>query len=79
MDLRILTPEKKIYSGMVEMVRVPGTKGLFQILKDHAPIISTLDKGLIRIRDMTGEIQNFPIKSGYIKCIKNQITILIQE
>lgn len=79
MDLSILTPEKTIYTGMVEMVRVPGTKGLFQILKDHAPIISTLDNGIVRLRDVKGEIKEFPIKSGYIKCLKNQITILIQE
>ncbi len=79
MNLEILTPEKTIFNGTVQMVRVPGTKGLFQILKNHAPIISTLEKGKIRLRNMSGNITEFDVNKGYIKCAKNNITILIQE
>lgn len=79
MKLEIITPEKKMFSGDVEMVRVPGTKGLFQILKNHHPIISSIDKGKIRVRTIKGEQIEFNINKGYIKCLNNIITILVQE
>jgi F-type H+-transporting ATPase subunit epsilon len=79
MTLDIITPDKTIYSGNIEMLRVPGTKGLFQILNNHAPIISTLDKGIIKVRDNKQTELEFDINKGYIKCINNMITILIQE
>lgn len=79
MNLQIITPEKTIFEGQVEMVRVPGTLGLFQMLKNHEPIISTLEKGQIKVRNMQGEYKEFNITGGYVKCINNEITILLQE
>jgi F-type H+-transporting ATPase subunit epsilon len=49
MHLEIITPETKIFSGKVEAVQFPGIDGLFQILNNHAPIISALDHGVIKI------------------------------
>lgn len=49
MHLEIITPETKIFSGKVEAVQFPGIDGLFQILNNHAPIISALDEGVIKI------------------------------
>jgi len=51
MKIEIITPDKKIFDGEIKSVRVPGKKGSFQVLKDHAPIISTLDNGSVRIVD----------------------------
>ena len=51
MKIEIITPDKKIYEGEIKSVRVPGKKGSFQVLKDHAPIISTLDSGPVRMID----------------------------
>ena len=79
MNLQILTPEKTIYEGEVEMVRVPGTKGLFQILNNHAPIISTLEKGKVKIRENSGNVLEYDIVEGYIKSLNNKITIIIQK
>ena len=45
MKIEIITPDRKIYEGEIKSVRVPGKKGSFQVLKDHAPIISTLETG----------------------------------
>ena len=45
MKIEIITPDKKIFEGEIKSVRVPGKKGSFQVLKDHAPIISTLENG----------------------------------
>ena len=50
MYLEIVTPEKKIFQGEVSSVQLPGTNGLFQVLKNHAPIISTLTTGFVKVR-----------------------------
>jgi len=59
MNLEILTPDKKVYEGEVTAVTVPGTLGSFQILKDHAPIISTLEDGEVIIKANKAEEQRF--------------------
>jgi F-type H+-transporting ATPase subunit epsilon len=74
--VEILTPEKKLYAGEVNLVKVPGTKGSFEILKKHAPLISTLEKGQIKILDEKNEPVFFDISSGVIEVHKNVVTIL---
>ena len=74
--MEILTPEKKIYSGEANLVKVPGTKGSFEILKKHAPLISTLEKGQIKLLDQKNEPVFFDISSGVIEVHKDIITIL---
>jgi len=49
MHLEIITPEAKIFAGEAEAVQFPGIDGLFQVLNNHAPIISALGKGIIKI------------------------------
>ncbi len=49
MQLEIITPESKIFSGEVEAVQLPGLDGLFQVLNGHAPIISALKKGTVKV------------------------------
>ena len=51
MYLEIITPDKKLFEGEVNLIKIPGSKGDFEILKNHAPIISTLEKGTIKIQD----------------------------
>jgi F-type H+-transporting ATPase subunit epsilon len=72
----IITPDKSIYSGEVRSVRVPGRKGSFQVLKDHAPIISTLDAGIVIIADEEGKEVRFEITGGVIEVKKNRIILL---
>jgi len=79
MIVEIITPEKKIFSGESDMVRVPGTSGSFQILKNHAPIISTLEKGTINVRTPDNTEYNFEIESGLVECKDNKIIILIEN
>ena len=50
MTVEIITPEKKLFAGETTMIRLPGSLGSFQILNNHAPIVSTLEKGIITIR-----------------------------
>lgn len=77
MYLEILTPESKIYSGEITLVSLPGTKGAFEIMNNHAPMISTLEAGSIKVIDAAGQTQFFPIKRGVIECLDNQIHLLV--
>lgn len=77
MNLEIISPDKKIYKGNVTLIQVPGSKGSFEILKDHAPIISTLDKGRIKILETDkSEPIFFDVLGGVIEVKKNEIIIL---
>jgi len=78
MYIEIITPDKKIFSGEVSLVQLPGTNGLFEILNDHAPIISTLAKGKIKIVDAEKKNQFFEIKSGVVEVLKNKIIVLAE-
>jgi len=74
--IEIITPDRNIYSGEVRSVRVPGRKGSFQVLKDHAPIISTLDAGSVMITDDQGTEVRFEITGGVIEVKRNRIILL---
>lgn len=76
MKIEIITPDSRIYSGEIRSVRVPGKKGSFQVLKDHAPIISTLDKGPVIIADEQGQVIKYDITGGVIEVKKNRIILL---
>ena len=77
MTLEILTPDKKIFEGEVTAVTVPGTLGSFQILTDHAPIISTLEDGPVIIKTK-GSVETFVIKGGVVEVLKNKIIVLAE-
>ena len=79
MHLEIITPEKKLFTGEVKLVQVPGSKGSFEILNNHAPIISTLDKGKIKIIRPEGETIFFEIGGGVIESKQNNIIILAES
>jgi F-type H+-transporting ATPase subunit epsilon len=76
MKIEIFTPDKKIFDGEVKSVRVPGKKGSFQVLKDHAPIISTLENGLVRMVDMENNELMYDISGGVIEVKANRIILL---
>lgn len=76
MKIEIITPDRNIYSGEIRSVRVPGRKGSFQVLKDHAPIISTLDAGPVIIADDQGVEVQFEITGGVIEVRRNRIILL---
>ena len=76
MILDILTPEKKLFEGDVKSVKFPGTNGEFEILNNHAPIISTLTKGEIRVLNSNDEQEIFNINGGVIEMQNNKIIVL---
>lgn len=79
MLLEIIAPDKELYSGEVDLVQVPGSKGSFEILRNHAPIISTLDKGSIKIVDQKGGVSFFDVGGGVIEAKNNKIIVLAEN
>ena len=77
MQLTILTPDKPVFDGTVISVTVPGTLGAFQILKDHAPIISTLEDGKVLIQT-NNEESTIVIKGGVVEVSNNKIILLAE-
>jgi F-type H+-transporting ATPase subunit epsilon len=78
MLLEIIAPDQKLYSGEVDLVQVPGSKGSFEILRNHAPIISTLEQGQIRIVDQKGATTLFDVDGGVIEAKNNKIIVLAE-
>jgi F-type H+-transporting ATPase subunit epsilon len=79
MFLEIITPDKKIFKGEVKLVQLPGTKGGFEILKNHAPIISTLEKGTLKVIEENGKEHLFEIDGGVIENKANKIIVLAES
>ncbi len=77
MNLEILTPDQKLFSGEVDSVQLPGSKGSFEILKNHAPLISSLEKGKIRVKQNAQELF-FPIKNGFVEVLNNKVIVLVE-
>ncbi len=78
MKLEIITPDKKVYAGEVTSVSVPGSKGRFEMLNNHAPIISTLLNGKVKVKDKEG-VKTFEVKGGVIENLNNKIIILAES
>jgi F-type H+-transporting ATPase subunit epsilon len=80
MKIEIITPEKKIFEGDIKSIRVPGKKGSFQVLKDHAPIISTLENGTVIIVSQDGGTDmRYEISGGVIEVKMNKIILLAES
>jgi F-type H+-transporting ATPase subunit epsilon len=77
MNLTILSPEKEIFSGEVKSVSVPGSGGSFQLLENHAAIVSSLDKGEIRIEKANGEKMALTISGGFVEMLRNEVALLV--
>lgn len=77
MNLSVLTPEKELFSGDVTSVIVPGSNGQFEILKGHAPIVSALGSGTIKITDKSGGKTEIKIARGFIEVLRNEVSLLV--
>ena len=78
MNLLILTPTQEVYNGEIKSVKVPGTTGQFEVLNGHAPIVSSLETGEVRVIEASGEKKIFQIQRGFIEVINNEVSILVQ-
>ena len=78
MHLDILTPEKKIYSGTVYGVQLPGISGLFEVLDKHAPMVSALKNGSLKILHDKSKTSVYTIQSGFVEILNNKATVLVE-
>jgi F-type H+-transporting ATPase subunit epsilon len=77
MNLIILSPEKEIFAGEVKSVIVPGSEGQFEMLQNHAAIVSSLKSGEVRITKTDGEKLSFGVDGGFVECLNNEIAVLV--
>ena len=78
MNLEILTPEKTLFSDDVFGVQLPGVAGLFEVLDKHAPLISALKAGRIKVlKDKNNQVSFFDIQSGFVEVLSNTVTVLV--
>jgi F-type H+-transporting ATPase subunit epsilon len=78
MKLEILTPEKKIFSGDVYGVQLPGISGLFEVLDKHAPLVSALKTGTLKILNDKNNTSSYLIQSGFVEVLNNKATVLVE-
>ena len=78
MTLEILTPERKIFSGEVYGVQLPGISGSFEVLDKHAPMVSALKAGSLKILKDKTATSSYTIQSGFVEVLNNKTTVLIE-
>ena len=78
MLLEILTPDKKLFGGEVFGVQLPGIDGLFEILNKHAPLVSALGKGQVKVLMTATKTEAYTIKSGFVEVANNKTNILVE-
>jgi F-type H+-transporting ATPase subunit epsilon len=78
MKLEILTPEKKVFSGDVYGVQLPGISGLFEVLDKHAPLVSALKMGTLKILNDKNNTSSYLIQSGFVEVLNNKATVLVE-
>jgi F-type H+-transporting ATPase subunit epsilon len=79
MQLEILTPERKIFSGTVHGVQLPGTDGSFEVLDKHAAIIASLGKGKMKVLKDKNSFDMYEITGGFIEVINNTASVLLED
>jgi F-type H+-transporting ATPase subunit epsilon len=75
MHLEILTPDKKIFEGEVTIATFPGSDGSFQVMDNHAPLISLLKEGMVEYKSKESS-QKLMITGGVVEVLKNKVILL---
>ena len=78
MKLEIITPEQTLFTGEVSLVQLPGIDGAFEILNNHAPLISVLAAGKVKIEDSHKQTQFFEIRGGVVEVLHNKVLVLAE-
>ena len=79
LDVEIVTPQKTVFTGKAQSVTVPGSLAPFQILYNHAAIVSSLDQGKVRIVDSNGKDVLYSTGKGFAEVNKNLVSILVES
>jgi F-type H+-transporting ATPase subunit epsilon len=78
MLLEILTPERKLYTGEVYGIQLPGTDGSFEVLDRHAPLIAALGKGKMKVLKDKARSEQYTIEGGFVEVLNNKATVLVE-
>lgn len=78
MKLEIITPDKTLFQGEAQLVQLPGLDGSFEILNNHAPMISALKKGYIKIVINADDEDYYEIKGGVVEVLQNKVLVLAE-
>ena len=79
MTLEILTPERKLFSGEVYGIQMPGISGSFEVLDKHAPLVSALKAGRVKVlRDKQNHTVYYDIQGGFVEVLNNKVTVLVE-
>ncbi|NJL12125.1 MAG: F0F1 ATP synthase subunit epsilon [Microscillaceae bacterium] len=77
MHIKVITPDRKVFEGEVSQAKFPGMSGQFEVLKDHAAMISMLGEGPL-ILNTTEGLKTFMIEGGVVEILRNQINVLVE-
>ncbi|MFD2532374.1 ATP synthase F1 subunit epsilon [Gracilimonas halophila] len=77
-NAQILTPNGSLFQGEVSGVKLPGTQGSFEVKANHAPIVSTLEKGNVLVRKADGDT-TYAISGGFVEVNNNKLTLLAES
>ncbi len=77
--IELVTPEKRIFSGNVQSVWFPGSLSPFQVLPNHAPIVSSLDAGILKFLDEQNKIVKYAITGGFVDLHNNKASIMLEK
>ena len=78
MKLEIITPDKKLYEGIVKSAVFPGNEGSFGVLDNHAPMIATLKAGKVELTEESNNKLDFEVKGGVVEVLKNKVIVLAE-
>ena len=78
MTIEIVTPDTTIFTSEISLAQLPGLDGSFEIMNNHAPLISVLKKGKIKLIDLQNQVQFFEVNGGVVEVLKNKILILAE-
>lgn len=79
MLLEIITPDQKVFSGEIKLLQVPGLDGSFEVMNKHAPIISIIGKGVVKVITSIDEKKFFDVEGGVVEVKNNNIILLAEK
>ncbi|KUG26904.1 atp synthase epsilon chain [hydrocarbon metagenome] len=79
LNLEVITPSKKAYEGSIKSITLPGTLGSFQVLYNHAPILSSLEIGEITVVEATGTVKHYSVGGGTVEVLNNKVLVLAES
>lgn len=78
MNVEIISPESTLFEGKASLVYLPGSDGSLGVMNNHAPLITSLKKGTVRVKEESGKELKFEVKGGTVEVFNNKIIILAE-